>query len=279
MTYPTITALPAAPDPNDPGTFNARAAAWVAALGGFTTQVNNAGAYLQQLAVLGTGGTWQVVQSPTDSTGARLVTTGWMGVGGVPILYSSTAPFNVPLVDATHFIGNQFNSNTPADAPVGSAAFAGIHLRLTSTRQVQVLFQAAGDRSAYWRANDSGWSQWRRFVDNFNLLGTVSQSGGNPTGAVIERGANANGEYVRFADGTQLCWRTLTGSTGAASTWTFPAAFVAAPVVTGTAVATALSAVCLDAAPGATAATVSARDGAGARRADVMHLIACGRWF
>lgn len=38
-----------------------------------------------------------------------------------------------------------------------------------------------------------------------NLLGTVSQSGGVPTGAVIERGSNANGEYVKFADGTMIC--------------------------------------------------------------------------
>ncbi len=42
-----------------------------------------------------------------------------------------------------------------------------------------------------------------------NILGTVSQSGGVPTGALIERGANANGEYVRLADGTQICWKTL----------------------------------------------------------------------
>jgi len=38
-----------------------------------------------------------------------------------------------------------------------------------------------------------------------NILGTVSQSGGVPTGAIIERGSNANGSYVRFADGTQEC--------------------------------------------------------------------------
>ena len=37
------------------------------------------------------------------------------------------------------------------------------------------------------------------------ILGTVSQSGGVPTGAVIERGSNANGEYVKFADGTMIC--------------------------------------------------------------------------
>ena len=41
------------------------------------------------------------------------------------------------------------------------------------------------------------------------LLGAVGQSGGVPTGAVIERGSNANGEYVRLADGTQICTRIV----------------------------------------------------------------------
>jgi hypothetical protein len=42
-----------------------------------------------------------------------------------------------------------------------------------------------------------------------NILGTVSQASGVPTGAVIERGSNANGDWVRFADGTQICVSAL----------------------------------------------------------------------
>jgi len=45
-----------------------------------------------------------------------------------------------------------------------------------------------------------------------SILGTVSQSGGIPTGAIIERGSNANGEYVRFADGTLEVTKVLTGT-------------------------------------------------------------------
>lgn len=37
-----------------------------------------------------------------------------------------------------------------------------------------------------------------------NILGTVSQSGGVPTGSIIERGSNSDGEYVRFADGRAI---------------------------------------------------------------------------
>lgn len=62
-----------------------------------------------------------------------------------------------------------------------------------------------------------------------NLLGTVSQSAGTPTGAVIERGSNTNGEYVRFADGTQICHAALrldyTNASALTATWTYPASF------------------------------------------------------
>lgn len=79
-----------------------------------------------------------------------------------------------------------------------------------------------------------------------NILGSVSQSGGVPTGALIERGSNANGEYVRFADSTMICTHkvdisataisTARGSlfgTAAALTWTYPVAFTVTPSVTG----------------------------------------------
>jgi hypothetical protein len=41
------------------------------------------------------------------------------------------------------------------------------------------------------------------------IVGAVGQAGGISTGAIIERGSNANGEYTRYADGTQICTRSL----------------------------------------------------------------------
>ena len=76
-----------------------------------------------------------------------------------------------------------------------------------------------------------------------NLLGSVSESSGTPTGAVIERGSTSDGDYVRFADGTQVCTATLhavscTTAEGAlfssnSESWAFPAAFSSAPMVSG----------------------------------------------
>lgn len=50
-----------------------------------------------------------------------------------------------------------------------------------------------------------------------------------------ERGSNANGDYVRFAEGTQICWGSIlitpVPDTPTAGTVTFPAEFIAPPSV------------------------------------------------
>ena len=50
----------------------------------------------------------------------------------------------------------------------------------------------------------------------------------------IEFGSNANGNYIKFADGTMICHATKTDMTTTASNpLTFPHVFIAAPTVTG----------------------------------------------
>lgn len=77
------------------------------------------------------------------------------------------------------------------------------------------------------------------------IVGTVSQSGGVPTGAIVERGSNANGNYVRFADGTQVCWGNISATvaissayqggfrSGGMGSFGFPAAFSGSPLALG----------------------------------------------
>lgn len=75
-----------------------------------------------------------------------------------------------------------------------------------------------------------------------SILGTVTQSAGVPTGALFETGSTPNGRYVRFADGTQICWLNTSVTDQAINTaysslysgqrsWTFPAPFSGAPAV------------------------------------------------
>lgn len=51
---------------------------------------------------------------------------------------------------------------------------------------------------------------------------------------IVEHDANANGEYIRFANGMQICFlnefrATTSSSGGLAANWTYPAAFISAP--------------------------------------------------
>ena len=74
------------------------------------------------------------------------------------------------------------------------------------------------------------------------IVGTVSQAGGMPTGAIMESGSNANGDYTKFADGTLICRLSrvdnvaISGSfsggfLSASQTWTYPLPFLSAPTV------------------------------------------------
>ncbi len=122
-----------------------------------------------------------------------------------------------------------------------------------------------------------------------NILGMVSQVAGAPTGAVIERGSNANGDYVRFADGTQICTRTNLSAANASTalgslfrsddvTWTYPAAFVGAPVVCGN----ADDADCwlsTSGAPGAASTVLRLVAGVTKGAGLTFRAFATGRWF
>lgn len=46
-----------------------------------------------------------------------------------------------------------------------------------------------------------------------SIIAAVSQTAGVPTGGIIEQGSNANGLYVKYADGTMICYRTIASGT------------------------------------------------------------------
>lgn len=128
---------------------------------------------------------------------------------------------------------NQLDSSK---APKASAALTGIPTAPTAAAGVNTTQIAT---TAYALAAAA-----LRYGKN-NILGTVSQSAGVPTGAVIERGSNANGQYIRFAGGWQICFVhiSIVGMTmfslgsfgikhGALSTL-FPASFIEPPAVSG----------------------------------------------
>ncbi|MQY00862.1 phage tail protein [Sinorhizobium medicae] len=131
-----------------------------------------------------------------------------------------------------------------ANTYAGAASVATTGTLVVLQRSANAVFQYFyRDNNQVFRRNTvnggTSWTDWT--IVELPVVGTASNSAGFPAGAIIERGSNANGDYVRFADGTQICWGTGTinvstalnnhfGSTSGASVTgnaliSFPAAF------------------------------------------------------
>ncbi|GGO26641.1 hypothetical protein GCM10010991_07500 [Gemmobacter aquaticus] len=176
-----------------------------------------------------------------DDLSGTVMVPGDFGIGGSAVNLTSAETF-AAAENTTHVLGNASVSSVPTDAPTSGNAHVGLSLRSASARGMQMLASiTGGSKALFWRAKDTTYSAWAKVYDSLNILGTVSQSGGIPTGAIIERGSNANGAYVRFADGTQICQSpeythdatTASGNvfTSGSQTWTYPAAFASGTVV------------------------------------------------
>lgn len=104
-----------------------------------------------------------------------------------------------------------------------------------------------------------------------------------------ETGSNANGSWIRFANGVQICWHILpaatsnygTGAvykTSPALTWTYPMPFVSQPVRVAGARWSSGSAVGVEFSGGSGVSTGYAAVGATSTSDIVPMLAAIGRW-
>lgn len=242
-----------------------------------------------------------VTQSSVDTTAGRLLKVGDFGLGTAINLGATDNLDNILL---SGFYYNGSGANTPGNNYPSYAAGA-LQVIFRSAHNVVQTYTTFGGTTAstaslrqYVRSRGiDGWTAWDEVLMRDNILGTVSQSAGAPTGAIIERGSNANGEYVRLADGTQWCRKDAAYDTSLAGgansgdqTWTFPASFVSGstPAVTATARATNTTSDRLAAAQylrvcatpaGATSGAFVLFNSSGSALTARADLRAVGRWF
>jgi hypothetical protein len=153
---------------------------------------------------------------PTTDNDTSIATTSFvravmasLGLGTASNLVAITADVDTLTDSGTYWL-NGSSANKPMAQSGQLVVVAAPNLNTNS----QFFYAHMGSASPrlFFRHKNSGtglWNPWRELFHAGNILGTVSQSGGVPTGAIIERGSNANGEYVRFADGTQICTRRV----------------------------------------------------------------------
>lgn len=226
-------------------------------------------------------GDYKLTQFPTDTTNGLLLKVGDFGLGGA-VNDPDHISYKTYLQGIARFFGHTTSSSPPADGPTPNS-FVGFQAAANEGRMGAMFIKAQGalgpDGNQAWiTGKDGSWADFSELYHNHNLVGTVSQSGGTPTGAVIERGSNANGDYVRFADGTQICRERLTFN-GSPLTWNFPVGFAANPAVSFAPVSgSARSVSFLNESTSSIEFSVFESDGSLAGTTSVM-LTAFGEWF
>lgn len=236
------------------------------------------------LTVTGSIGGSAVQSSIDDATTGKLMKVGAFGLGGAGAVLTSADDLNDLRPNGLY----SWSSNKPANAPDSYSQM--IHMeRSGGNSRSQIVFRSgSGALETYFRGYTGGaWQDWRMLFNNANIVGPVSQSGGVPDGAVIEQGSNANGRWVKFADGTMQCIRdSLSVSNvniaegnifrSSSKTWTYPATFNEAPVVSGA--ADDLACWLTMATPGTASAAVRIKSAASTASSVNFRLVAHGRW-
>ena len=161
---------------------------------------------------------------PLDATTGRALKVGAFGLG-------AQIPENLADLDSFDTrVG--FYGVLPAATgvrPDGATDYGHVLISRSASTAICQIYVNSFNGGLYYRTGvGDTWEGWKEVFSSGSVVGTVSQSAGVPTGALFERGSNANGEFVRYADGTQICWRECSidvSVTGTGQSFPFPAAF------------------------------------------------------
>lgn len=234
---------------------------------------------------LGNAATRTVQTSPTDTTDGALMAVGAFGLGTNS---AQTATGDVNGLRLGGIFAPVSQANTPTtECVIWSGG------RANGARAAQFAIDHGLIPKAWVRGYNGGrtagteWGSWYELYHRGNIVGTVSQTSNIPTGAVIERGSNANGEYVKFADGTMMCFFVkpvglLTQSAYNQRRYTWPATFAVAPTVSVSiagGLGTAGEWITLSAEDSSTSGFICVLLTSSTIASPSLYVIATGRWY
>lgn len=161
---------------------------------------------------LGTAATATVTTSATDTTAGRLTKVGDFGLGVVDQGAVISGDWNdFPTTYPGNGIVGLISIGQTNAPPLPSFYYLEQRFFLNDrVLQIAWPYRVNIDKAMYIRSNfDGTWAPWREIYNSGTILGTVSQSAGVPTGALMEYGSNANGEYWKYAGGMMVCTRNI----------------------------------------------------------------------
>jgi len=171
-----------------------------------------------------------VTQGTTDTTAGRLLK---VGDGGLLSATPPAPPGND--FDTVDFLGLTQTFGAAVNKPAGNG-WAILTLPRTASNRLQL----AGRTDTALRyesllqarqiSSSGGVGAWVNIFHTRNIVGTVSESDGIPTGAVIQTGTGANGEFLRLAGRRQLCTAVIEGVVDITAASNLGTGFLSAPI-------------------------------------------------
>ncbi|WP_110678710.1 hypothetical protein [Salinicola sp. RZ23] len=146
---------------------------------------------------------------------------------------------NTPVNKFHIFYSNQGLQN----GPPGNGTIINIPNTLGRVRQVYYRTNDISSPDSYstyerYYLPAEGWTRFAKQFTTANCVGAVYDTNGMASGAIIESGTGPTGHYIKWADGTLMCWGTVTltyddengDSSTLAKVWIFPVNFPTAPL-------------------------------------------------
>lgn len=263
-------------------------------------------------------GTLTLTNNSATVTGSGTAFTTELAAGDFIVVTVGGVPYTLPIKTVNSNTSLTLVSNYTGPTQSGAAWFAVPRVALNMVTAALVAQSAEALRGLNydkqnWQSIFSGtgnvtvklpdgseWTgpAWNSFKSaaRADILGTVSQSSGVPTGAIIEKGSNSNGEYTKFADGTLICRRVITtadvntnmnvpdnlgGYRGGQTLIAFPATFSGQPAGCGDVVNNPDGARCNVTAGNTSTWTVGLHtiNSGNVGTTYAINLLAIGRWF
>mgnify|MGYP003139107642 CR=1 FL=1 len=134
----------------------------------------------------------------------NLMAEGYGGLGAVAPVWPTSDLFDTTgaVPNSTYRYGAVSNQPTGAYGEVVYLRGAGGETLIATVSA----YSNASSPSLYIarKTSNGEWSGWSHQYGTHNALGAVSQSAGVPTGAVIERGSNGFGSWIKHLDGSMI---------------------------------------------------------------------------
>ncbi|AZC52258.1 hypothetical protein C4K35_4689 [Pseudomonas chlororaphis subsp. piscium] len=208
--------------------------------------------YGPRMAALGTTGNYEILPVSKGGTGGatQADARAGLGLGTAAMLNTGSAvgsalrvgdfglgSFGVSIAALNNittslsFTTNGATTGVPVGQGTTDGQGTGYHIQHDNASFAHQRWNQLGTWRLFERPKNNGsWREWVELYHSRSAVGTVSQASGVPTGALIEKGINSNGYYLKFADGTMICGAegrpgTFDNATNINYPWTYPIPF------------------------------------------------------